>query len=51
MLDQPETESLSCECYNVIKKAADFLLDYLPQRQVITNTDSIPTATPGSTQA
>jgi hypothetical protein len=35
----------------VVKKEADLLLDYLPQRQVITNTDSIPTATLGSTQA
>jgi CRP-like cAMP-binding protein len=45
VLDRPKLETLSCECYSVVKKETDLLLDYLPQRQVITNTDSIPTAT------
>ena len=45
VLDRPKLETLSCECYGVVKKESDLLLDYLPQRQVITNTDSIPTAT------
>lgn len=45
VLDRPKLETLSCECYAVVKKETDLLLDYMPQRQVITNTDSIPTAT------
>jgi len=45
VLDRPKLETLSCECYKVVKKETDRLLDYVPQRQVITNTDSIPTAT------
>lgn len=48
VLDRPKLESLSCECYSVVKKETDLLLHYLPQRQVITNTDSIPTATLGT---
>ena len=43
VLDRSKLETLSCECYGVVKKETDLLLDYLPQRQVITNTDSIPT--------
>jgi hypothetical protein len=45
VIDRPKLETLSCECYSVVKKETDLLLDYLPQRQVITKTDSIPTAT------
>ena len=45
VLDRPKLETLSCECYSVVKKETDLLLDYLPQRRVITNTESIPTAT------
>lgn len=45
VLDRHKLESLSCECYHVVKKETDLLLDYIPQRQVITNTDAIPTAT------
>ncbi len=45
VLDRPKLESLSCECYAVVKKETDLLLDYMPQRQVITDTNSIPTAT------
>jgi len=45
VLDRPKLETLSCECYGVVKKETDLLLHYLPQRQVITNIDSIPTAT------
>ncbi|MDO9319820.1 MAG: Crp/Fnr family transcriptional regulator [Gammaproteobacteria bacterium] len=44
VLDRPKLEALSCECYGVVKKESDLLLNYLPQRQVIVNTDSIPTA-------
>ncbi|MDO8861631.1 Crp/Fnr family transcriptional regulator [Haliea sp. E1-2-M8] len=44
VIDRPKLEKLSCECYSVVRKETDLLLDYLPQRQVIANTDSIPTA-------
>lgn len=43
VLDRPKLESLSCECYHVVREETDTLLDYLPQRQVIKDTDSIPT--------
>ena len=45
VLDRPKLETLSCECYTVVKKETDLLLDYMPQRQVIKNTDTIPIAT------
>jgi hypothetical protein len=45
VLDRPKLETLSCECYGVVKKETEILLHYLPQRQVITNADSIPTVT------
>ena len=45
VLDRPKLETLSCECYAVVKKDTDMLLHYLPQRQVLVNTDSIPTVT------
>jgi len=45
VIDRPKLESLSCECYSVVRKETDFLLSYLPQRQTITNTDAIPTVT------
>lgn len=45
VLDRPKLETLSCECYSVVKNETDLLLNYLPQRQVIMNTDSIPTLT------
>ncbi len=45
VINRPKLESLSCECYAAVKKEAEMLLNYLPQRQVIKNTDSIPTAT------
>lgn len=48
VLDRAKLETLSCECYGVVKKETDLLLDYLPQRQVITNPDAIPTATLGA---
>jgi len=44
VLDRSKLEALSCECYAVVKKETDLLLDYMPQRQVITNTEAIPTA-------
>jgi CRP-like cAMP-binding protein len=43
VLDRPQLESLSCECYAVVKKETAMLLHYLPQRAVIRNNDSIPT--------
>ena len=43
--DRPRLEALSCECYEVVRRETDLLLAYLPQRQVIRNTDSIPTVT------
>ena len=45
VLDRPQLEALCCECYAVVKKETDLLLDYLPQRQLIRNNDSIPTVT------
>lgn len=44
VLDRAKLEELSCECYSVVKKETDHLLNYLPQRQLIKNTDVIPTA-------
>ncbi len=44
VLDRPKLEALSCECYGVVKKETDLLLNYLPQRQVIADVDTIPTA-------
>ncbi|MEJ5991817.1 Crp/Fnr family transcriptional regulator [Ramlibacter sp. PS3R-8] len=35
VLDRAKLESLSCECYRVVKKETDLLLHYLPQRQVM----------------
>lgn len=45
VLDRSKLEALSCECYGVVKKETDLLLDYLPQRQVIADIEAIPTAT------
>lgn len=45
VIDRSKLESLSCECYGVVKKETDVLLNYLPQRQVITNAASIPVVT------
>ena len=45
MLDRPKLESLSCECYAVVKKETDALLNYMPQRQVIKDASTIPTVT------
>lgn len=45
VLDRARLESLSCECYRVVKKETDLLLHYLPQRQVMANVDDIPTVT------
>jgi hypothetical protein len=44
VLDRPRLEALSCECYSVVKHETDLLLNYLPQRQVIKNPETIPTA-------
>ena len=45
VLDRPKLEALSCECYSAVKKETDLLLHYMPQRSVIANPDTIPTAT------
>jgi CRP-like cAMP-binding protein len=45
VIDRAKLETLSCECYSVVKKETEMLLPYLPQRQTITNVDAIPTAT------
>ena len=45
VLDRAKLESLGCECYYVVRNECDRLLDYVPQRQVISNTDSIPVVT------
>jgi CRP-like cAMP-binding protein len=45
VLDRARLESLSCECYRVVKKETDLLLHYLPQRQVIANAGDIRTVT------
>lgn len=45
VLDRPKLESMSCECYAVVKKETELLLHYLPQRNIIANTDAIPTVT------
>jgi hypothetical protein len=50
VLDRPRLETLSCECYSVVKKETEILLNYLPQRLVMTNTASIPTAILPTTQ-
>ncbi len=43
VLDRPRLEAMSCECYAVVRKETDLLLHYLPQRQIMASTDSIPT--------
>ena len=45
VLDRPRLERLSCECYAVVKKETDLLLNYLPQRQVMGDASAIPTVT------
>jgi hypothetical protein len=45
VLDRPRLEAMSCECYEVVRRESDKLLAYLPQRQVIRDSDSIPTVT------
>jgi CRP-like cAMP-binding protein len=45
VLDRAKLEALSCECYAVVKKETELLLNYLPQRTVAMDTDAIPTAT------
>lgn len=45
VINRPKLESLSCECYAVVKKETDVLLAYLPQKNMIKNVEAIPTAT------
>ena len=42
VLDRDKLEALSCECYGVVQDQTELLLDYMPQRQLIGKTDSIP---------
>ena len=44
VIDRPKLETLSCECYGVVKTETDMLLSYIPQRQVISDVDAIPDA-------
>jgi CRP-like cAMP-binding protein len=43
--DRARLESLSCECYRVVKKETELLLHYLPQRQTMADVSAIPTVT------
>ena len=43
VLDRPKLESLSCECYSVVKKETEMLLNYLPQRPIVVSSNPIPT--------
>ena len=43
VLDRSHLESLSCECYETVKKQTELLLDYMPQRQLVTANGSVPT--------
>lgn len=45
VLDRLKLESLSCECYEVVRKETEQLLHYLPQRQLIVNAACVPTVT------
>lgn len=44
VLDRPRLESMSCECYRVVKKETDLLLHYLPQKPM-RDAAGIPTVT------
>ncbi len=43
VIDRPKLESLSCECYSVVKKETELLLHYLPQRVAPMDKNAIPT--------
>ena len=45
VLDRTKLEALSCECYSAVKKETDLLLNYLPQRSIIKDPETIPTTT------
>jgi len=45
VLDRPRLEALSCECYGVVKTEIDLLLAHMPQRQLMVNSNTIPTVT------
>lgn len=50
VIDRAKLEKLACECYQVVKNQTDMLLDYLPQRQLISDADSVPTVAVKSPQ-
>lgn len=43
VLDRPRLEKMSCECYAVVKKETDLLLNYLPQKHRTPSASAIPT--------
>jgi CRP-like cAMP-binding protein len=45
VIDRPKLESLSCECYQVVRNETEILLNYLPQRQIVKSTSKIPEVT------
>jgi CRP-like cAMP-binding protein len=45
VLDRPKLETLSCECYEFVRRETELLLGYLPQRQTIRTAESVPLVT------
>lgn len=45
VLDRPQVERESCECYRVVRKETDLLLHYVPQRQLLADPRQIPKVT------
>jgi CRP-like cAMP-binding protein len=43
VLDRAKLETLSCECYSAVRKETEMLLNYMPQRQTVTDAQTIPT--------
>lgn len=50
VLDRPKLEKLSCECYEVVHRETELLLDYMPQRQIIKTAAAIPVVKLETTQ-
>lgn len=45
VLDREQLEEMCCECYEVVKRETTLLLDYIPQRQIIKNANTVSTVT------
>ena len=45
VVDRKKLEEMCCECYGSVKMETEKILDYLPQRQIIKNADTIPRLT------